>query len=165
MARFNPQATAPGAGGSSASGTGGGSWEVVFHRDTHHVARPVAVAIAAGAAHSCVITAAGAVLAWRSMDPALQAVEVGGPLAGRAAASVAAGRALHVWGLRVIERSGAGLASSHRHGPVLAPVDAARRSQLTTAALRLASGIPKASRHCSPHSMPLWLQASIEQQS
>ena len=95
MARFNPQATGPLAGGSNSGSAGGSSWEVVFHRDTHHVARPVAVAIAAGAAHSCVVTAAGAVVAWRSMDPALQAVEVGGPLAGRAAASVAAGGALH----------------------------------------------------------------------
>lgn len=68
-----------------------GSWEVVFHRDKQQVVRPIAVAIAAGAAHSCVATSAGAVLAWRSMDPALQAVEVGGQLAGRAAACVAAG--------------------------------------------------------------------------
>ena len=64
---------------------------MAFHRDKHQVARPLAVAVAAGAAHSCVVTASGAVLAWRSMDTSLQVVEVGGLLAGRAAAAVAAG--------------------------------------------------------------------------
>lgn len=87
------QATVTPAAGTQASDAeaAGGEWQVVFHRDKHHVAWPVAVAIAAGAAHSCVVTTAGTVLAWRSMDPNLHAAEVGGALAGKAVAYVDAG--------------------------------------------------------------------------
>jgi len=55
------------------------------------VARPAAVAVAAGAAHSAALTAGGAVLAWRSADAALAVQEVGGGLAGKRAVAVSAG--------------------------------------------------------------------------
>ena len=58
------------------------------------VARPVPVAICAGAAHSCALTASGeggVLLAWHSMDPALRVRQVGGVLAGRTVVAVSAG--------------------------------------------------------------------------
>ena len=70
-----------------------------FHRGHADVARPVAAAICAGAAHSAALTASGVVLCWRSADPALQVQEVGGALAGKRVVSIAAGarRGFH-WG-------------------------------------------------------------------
>lgn len=64
---------------------------ITFHRGHADVARPVAAAICAGAAHSSALTSAGVVLTWRSADPALQVQEVGGTLAGKRVVSVAAG--------------------------------------------------------------------------
>lgn len=64
-----------------------------FHRGHAEVARPAAVAVCAGAAHSSALTAAGAVLTWRSADPGLAAQEVtGGGLGGRRVVSIAAGK-------------------------------------------------------------------------
>ena len=63
-----------------------------FHRGHAEVARPAAVAVCAGAAHSAVLTGAGVVLCWRSADPALQLQEVLGPLAGRRVVSISAGK-------------------------------------------------------------------------
>ena len=63
-----------------------------FHRGRGEVARPAAVAVAAGAAHTSVLTGAGVVLAWRSADPALLVQEVGGALAGRRVVALSAGK-------------------------------------------------------------------------
>ena len=65
-------------------------------RPPAQVARPAAVAVAAGAAHSAALTAGGAVLAWRSADPALAVQEVGGRLAGKRVVALSAG-ALVLW--------------------------------------------------------------------
>lgn len=54
-----------------------GSAPISFHRGHADVARPVAAAICAGAAHSSALTASGVVLTWRSADPALQVGEGG----------------------------------------------------------------------------------------
>ncbi|KAF5843258.1 regulator of chromosome condensation 1/beta-lactamase-inhibitor protein II [Dunaliella salina] len=43
-----------------------------FHKGHSEVMRPTAVSIAAGYAHSCCLTATGAVLAWASADPQLR---------------------------------------------------------------------------------------------
>ena len=75
----------------SAAPSGGGSWEVVFHKGQGEIARPIAVMIAAGAAHSSAVTRDGVVLAWRSMDPVLRPQEVGGPLAGKNVVAISAG--------------------------------------------------------------------------
>ena len=75
----------------SAHAAGGKGWEVVFHKGQSEVGRPEAVMIAAGAAHSSAVTRDGVVLAWRSMDPALQPQEVGGPLAGKSVTAISAG--------------------------------------------------------------------------
>jgi inhibitor of Bruton tyrosine kinase len=72
-----------------AGGSAGSS--VTFHKGQAEVARPTAVRVAAGAAHSCALTRGGVVLAWRSWDPALAVREVGGVLAGRKVVDVAAG--------------------------------------------------------------------------
>lgn len=63
----------------------------MFHKGQSEVGRPEAVLIAAGAAHSSAVTRDGAVLAWRSMDPALHPQEVGGPLAGKSVTAISAG--------------------------------------------------------------------------
>lgn len=55
----------------------------------------MAVKIAAGAAHSSVVTRDGIVLSWRSMDPTLTSQEVGDSLAGRHVVSISAGT--HLW--------------------------------------------------------------------
>lgn len=78
-------------GGGGAEG-GGAPEPLAFHRGQADVFRPRGVAIAAGAAHSLVLTADGVVLAWRSTDPALKAAEVGGALTGRRAVAIAAGK-------------------------------------------------------------------------
>ncbi len=64
---------------------------LAFHRGHADVARPVAAAICAGAAHSSALTSAGVALSWRSADPALQVQEVGGALAGKRVVSISAG--------------------------------------------------------------------------
>lgn len=64
---------------------------MTFHRGHADVARPLAAAICAGAAHSSALTRAGVVLSWRSADPALQLQEVGGSLAGKRIVSISAG--------------------------------------------------------------------------
>ena len=65
---------------------------LALHRGAAAAARPVAVAIAAGAAHSVAVTSTGALLAWRSTDPAARVEPVGGSLAGRRVVSAAAGK-------------------------------------------------------------------------
>lgn len=66
---------------------------VRFHRGHSDVARPVAAAICAGAAHSCALTTTGAVLAWRSADPALLVQEItGGGLGGQRVVALSAGK-------------------------------------------------------------------------
>lgn len=54
-----------------------GGAPISFHRGHNEVARPVAAAICAGAAHSSALTTTGLVLTWRSADPALQVCWVG----------------------------------------------------------------------------------------
>ncbi|EIE21610.1 RCC1/BLIP-II [Coccomyxa subellipsoidea C-169] len=76
----------------NASGASAGGWEVVFHRGQSQVARPHAVAVCAGAAHSACLDQSGAVLAWRSADPRLHVQEVGGDLAGKRVVHIAAGK-------------------------------------------------------------------------
>ena len=71
------------------AGNGG---DVVFHKGQSEISRPHAVAIAAGAAHSCCLTRLGVVLAWRSWDPALAVQEVSGSLTGKRVVSIAAGK-------------------------------------------------------------------------
>ncbi|KAL4458643.1 hypothetical protein ABPG75_013508 [Micractinium tetrahymenae] len=65
---------------------------ISFHRGHADVARPLAAAICAGAAHSSALTTSGVVLTWRSADPALQVQEVRGALAGKRVVSIAAGK-------------------------------------------------------------------------
>jgi alpha-tubulin suppressor-like RCC1 family protein len=61
---------------SSSSGGGGGTaaGEVRFHQGQSEVLRPVAVAVAAGAAHTTCLTRTGVVLTWRSeqLQPVVQ---------------------------------------------------------------------------------------------
>ena len=66
-------------------------FEVVFHKGQSEISRPHAVAIAAGAAHSCCLTKNGVVLAWRSWDASLSVQEVSAGLAGKRVVSIAAG--------------------------------------------------------------------------
>lgn len=66
-------------------------WEIVFHKGQSEVSKPTACLIAAGAAHSSAVTAEGAVLTWRSMDPALASQEVGGALSGKRVVAISAG--------------------------------------------------------------------------
>ncbi|KFM27647.1 E3 ubiquitin-protein ligase HERC2 [Auxenochlorella protothecoides] len=73
-------------------GLAAGKHHTLLRGEGGEAARPVATAIAAGAAHSCALTASGVVLCWRSADPLLQAREVGGALAGRHVVHVAAGK-------------------------------------------------------------------------
>ena len=63
-----------------------------FHRGHAEVVRPVAVAIAAGAAHSSALTSTGVVLTWRSADPALLVQEVCGLLSSKKVVSISAGK-------------------------------------------------------------------------
>jgi len=65
---------------------------ITFHRGHAEVTRPIAVAIAAGAAHSTALTTAGVVLTWRSADPNLLVQEVRGHLIGRRVVSISAGK-------------------------------------------------------------------------
>ncbi len=62
-----------------------------FHRGHRDVLRPVAVAIAAGTAHSSVLTATGSVLTWTSWELNTPATLVGGALLWRKVSSIAAG--------------------------------------------------------------------------
>lgn len=62
-----------------------------FHRGHRDVLRPVAVAIAAGTAHSSVLTSTGSVLTWTSWELTTPATLVGGPLLWRKVAAIAAG--------------------------------------------------------------------------
>lgn len=74
------------------AGTAG---DVAFHKGQSEISRPHAVAIAAGAAHSCCLTRLGVVVAWRSWDPNLTVQEVSGSLAGKRVVSISAGMYLH----------------------------------------------------------------------
>lgn len=68
-----------------------GFTDIAFHKGQSEISRPHAVAIAAGAAHSCCLTRTGVVLAWRSWDPNLSVQEVSASLAGKPVVSIAAG--------------------------------------------------------------------------
>ncbi|KAK9811637.1 hypothetical protein WJX72_007451 [[Myrmecia] bisecta] len=74
------------------SGSAAGAADLLFHKGQAEVAKPRAVAIAAGVAHSCCLTHTGVVLAWRSADPGLVVEEVAGALAGKQAVSISAGK-------------------------------------------------------------------------
>ena len=63
-----------------------------LHRGAAAITRPLAVAIAAGAAHSVAVTAAGQLLVWPSGDAAPRGVAVGGALSGRTVVTAAAGK-------------------------------------------------------------------------
>ncbi len=65
--------------------------DIAFHKGQTEISRPHAVAIAAGAAHSCCLTRSGVVLAWRSWDANLAVQEVCAGLAGKKIVSIAAG--------------------------------------------------------------------------
>jgi len=65
--------------------------DIAFHKGQTEISRPHAVAIAAGAAHSCCLTRSGVVLAWRSWDANLAVQEVCAGLAGKRIVSIAAG--------------------------------------------------------------------------
>ena len=63
-----------------------------FHRDNADVTNPRIVAIAAGAAHTSMLTASGVVLAYRSTDPGMVAQEVEGILGHKCVVKIAAGK-------------------------------------------------------------------------
>ncbi len=65
--------------------------DIAFHKGQTEISRPHAVAVAAGAAHSCCLTRSGVVLAWRSWDANLAVQEVCAGLAGKKIVSIAAG--------------------------------------------------------------------------
>ena len=65
--------------------------DIAFHKGQTEISRPHAVAIAAGAAHSCCLTRSGVVLAWQSWDANLAVQEVCAGLAGKKIVSIAAG--------------------------------------------------------------------------
>ena len=65
--------------------------DIAFHKGQTEISRPHAVAIAAGAAHSCCLTRSGVVLAWRSWDANLAVQEVCASLTGKKIVSIAAG--------------------------------------------------------------------------
>ena len=69
----------------------GKGWELVFHKGQAEVSRPLAIQIAAGAAHSSALTQDGIVMTWRSMDPTLTPTPVGDALAGKTVVKVSAG--------------------------------------------------------------------------
>ena len=69
----------------------GKGWELVFHKGQSEVVKPLAVMIAAGAAHSSVVTQDGTVMTWRSMDPTLTPTAVGDALAGKTVVKISAG--------------------------------------------------------------------------
>ena len=84
---------------------GASNGPIEFHKGQAQVARPVPVAICAGAAHSCALTApgdGGVLLAWHSMDPHLRAQEVGGALLGQTVVAASAGK--HLRGSGVTEQ-------------------------------------------------------------
>ncbi|KAL0052945.1 hypothetical protein WJX82_010178 [Trebouxia sp. C0006] len=66
--------------------------DIAFHKGQTEISRPHAVAVAAGAAHSCCLTRSGLVLAWRSWDANLAVQEVCAGLAGKKIVSIAAGK-------------------------------------------------------------------------
>jgi hypothetical protein len=67
-------ASSAAASSSSSSGAGLVGGEVRFHQGQSEVLRPVAVAVAAGAAHTTCLTRTGVVLTWRSeqLQPVVQ---------------------------------------------------------------------------------------------
>lgn len=65
--------------------------DIAFHKGQTEISRPHAIAIAAGAAHSCCLTRGGVVLAWRSWDANLAVQEVCAGLAGKRIVSISAG--------------------------------------------------------------------------
>jgi hypothetical protein len=65
--------------------------DIAFHKGQTEISRPHAVAVAAGAAHSCCLTRSGVLLAWRSWDANLAVQEVCASLAGKRIVSIAAG--------------------------------------------------------------------------
>ncbi|KAA6425361.1 MAG: hypothetical protein FRX49_04854, partial [Trebouxia sp. A1-2] len=66
--------------------------DIAFHKGQTEISRPHAIAIAAGAAHSCCLTRGGVVLAWRSWDANLAVQEVCAGLAGKRIVSISAGK-------------------------------------------------------------------------
>ena len=63
-----------------------------FHRDAADVVNPRIVAIAAGAAHTSMLTVSGVVLTYSSTDPAMAAQEVEGVLGRMCVVKIAAGK-------------------------------------------------------------------------
>jgi inhibitor of Bruton tyrosine kinase len=74
------------------SSTGQPRPRIHFHRDAADVVNPRVVAIAAGAAHTSMLTASGVVLTYNSTDPALAAQEVEGVLGRLCVVKIAAGK-------------------------------------------------------------------------
>lgn len=78
--------------GGSSGGAAAERGRVHFHRDNAAVVTPTVVAVAAGGAHTSMLTSTGAVLAYRSDDPAQGVQEVQGVLGGKCVVKIAAGK-------------------------------------------------------------------------
>jgi hypothetical protein len=81
-----------GAGGSVTSHGGTPRARIHFHLGDADVNTPMIVAIAAGAAHTNMLTATGVVLVYDSADPAMAVQEVAGVLGGQCIVKIAAGK-------------------------------------------------------------------------
>lgn len=79
-------------GGSGGGGVAAVRAQVRFHRDNAAVVTPTIVAVAAGGAHTTMLTSTGAVLAYRSDDAAQSVQEVQGVLGGKCVVKIAAGK-------------------------------------------------------------------------
>lgn len=78
--------------GGSSGGAAAERGRVHFHRDNAAVVTPTVVAVAAGGAHTSMLTSTGAVLAYRSDDAAQAIQEVQGVLGGKCVVKIAAGK-------------------------------------------------------------------------
>lgn len=84
-----------GGGGARRSGGSNGpsaTAHVRFHRDNAAVVNPTIVAIAAGGAHTTMLTSTGALLAYRSDDSSFAVQEVQGVLGAKCVVKIAAGK-------------------------------------------------------------------------
>lgn len=93
LATHSSRASSSGGGPAPASSAASGPRQHIhFHRDNGDVINPRIVAIAAGAAHTSMLTASGAVLAYASADGGMVVQEVEGVLGHRRVVRIAAGK-------------------------------------------------------------------------